>query len=68
MSSQFSAHRFANNDRGAFSVGKHLLAYDGRDDGLFSGAIGQSGAPTGCGPWEPNHGKRLPRQTLCTTC
>ncbi|KFY95067.1 hypothetical protein V498_03539 [Pseudogymnoascus sp. VKM F-4517 (FW-2822)] len=40
---------------GSFSVGKHLLAYGGRDDSLFSGAIGQSGAPTGIGPWEVSH-------------
>ncbi|KAI9035139.1 alpha/beta-hydrolase [Aspergillus affinis] len=30
---------------GALSVGYHLLAYGGRDDGLFRAAIGQSGAP-----------------------
>ncbi|KAE8140477.1 Alpha/Beta hydrolase protein [Aspergillus pseudotamarii] len=30
---------------GALSVGYHLLAYDGRDDGLFRAAITQSGAP-----------------------
>ncbi|CEI63491.1 unnamed protein product [Fusarium venenatum] len=30
---------------GGLSVGFHLLAYDGRDDGLFSGAIAQSGGP-----------------------
>jgi carboxylesterase type B len=30
---------------GGMSVGYQLLAYDGRDDGLFSGAIMESGAP-----------------------
>lgn len=29
---------------GALSVGKHLIAYSGRDDGLFRGAIMQSGS------------------------
>ncbi|KAL5585704.1 hypothetical protein FOVSG1_013396 [Fusarium oxysporum f. sp. vasinfectum] len=30
---------------GAFSVGSHLLAYGGRDDGLFGAAIAESGGP-----------------------
>ncbi|EXK80542.1 hypothetical protein FOQG_14976 [Fusarium oxysporum f. sp. raphani 54005] len=30
---------------GASSVGQHLIAYGGRDEGLFSGAIAQSGGP-----------------------
>lgn len=30
---------------GALSVGIHLLAYGGRDEGLFHGAIAQSGGP-----------------------
>lgn len=30
---------------GAQSVGAHLLAYGGRDDGLFRGAIAQSSGP-----------------------
>ncbi|KAL9575842.1 hypothetical protein ACKAV7_000005 [Fusarium commune] len=30
---------------GALSIGAHLLAYNGRDDGLFRGAILQSGGP-----------------------
>ncbi|EXL65345.1 hypothetical protein FOPG_18421 [Fusarium oxysporum f. sp. conglutinans race 2 54008] len=30
---------------GAISIGAHLLAYNGRDDGLFRGAILQSGGP-----------------------
>ncbi|TVY52499.1 Lipase, partial [Lachnellula suecica] len=30
---------------GAQSVGSQLLAYNGRDDGLFSGAIAESGGP-----------------------
>jgi carboxylesterase type B len=31
---------------GAGSVGAQLVAYGGRDDGLFRGAIAESGAPT----------------------
>ncbi|PBP17750.1 lipase 2 [Diplocarpon rosae] len=36
---------------GAGSVGAQLLAYNGRDDGLFRGAISQSGSPVGFTPW-----------------
>ncbi|KAF2721693.1 carboxylesterase family protein [Polychaeton citri CBS 116435] len=36
---------------GGFSVGAQLLAYDGRDDGLFSGAISESGAPVSLDPY-----------------
>jgi carboxylesterase type B len=32
---------------GAQSIAYHLLAYDGRDDGLFRGAIMESGGPKG---------------------
>ncbi|KAH7124905.1 carboxylesterase [Dactylonectria estremocensis] len=39
---------------GALSVAGHLLAYNGRDDGLFHAAIGQSGPPVGVGPWQPS--------------
>ncbi|KAI9048271.1 hypothetical protein LZ554_008066 [Drepanopeziza brunnea f. sp. 'monogermtubi'] len=39
------------NSAGACSVGAHLLAYNGRDDGLFRGAISQSGSPVGFSPW-----------------
>ncbi|EFX02028.1 carboxylesterase family protein [Grosmannia clavigera kw1407] len=35
---------------GADSVGIQLIAYGGRDDGLFRGAIGESGLPVG---WSP---------------
>ncbi|TIA77138.1 lipase 2 [Aureobasidium pullulans] len=44
---------------GGTSVGAQLLAYNGRDDGLFHGAIAQSGAPISPGvdfdvdDWEP---------------
>ncbi|KAK5715926.1 hypothetical protein LTR15_009751 [Elasticomyces elasticus] len=44
---------------GGTSVGAQLLAYNGRDDKLFSGAIAESGAPVGLSPsptiqtWEP---------------
>ncbi|KAF2098905.1 alpha/beta-hydrolase [Rhizodiscina lignyota] len=44
---------------GANSVGAQLLAYDGRDDKIFSGAIAESGAPARVNPyptpqsWEP---------------
>ncbi|ROV99041.1 hypothetical protein VMCG_06619 [Cytospora schulzeri] len=33
---------------GAQSIAYHLFSYDGRDDGLFRGAIMESGGPTGC--------------------
>lgn len=33
---------------GAQSIAYHLLSYGGRDDGLFRGAIMESGGPTGC--------------------
>ncbi|KAH6868970.1 lipase [Thelonectria olida] len=33
---------------GAQSITYHMLSYDGRDDGLFHGAILESGGPTGC--------------------
>lgn len=45
-------------ESGAVSVGKLLLAYDGRDDGLFHGAISQSGSPAGVGVWMTTPGKR----------
>lgn len=33
---------------GAQSIAYHLFSYDGRNDGLFRGAIMESGGPTGC--------------------
>ncbi|KAK6586967.1 hypothetical protein PZA11_000257 [Diplocarpon coronariae] len=39
------------NSAGAGSVGAQILAYNGRDDGLFRGAISQSGSPVGFTPW-----------------
>lgn len=36
---------------GAGSVGAHLLAYNGRDDGLFRGGIAESGSPVGFVPF-----------------
>ncbi len=39
---------------GAISVGLHLLAYNGRDDKLFSGAIAESGPPSGVGLLNPS--------------
>ncbi|ORY59273.1 lipase [Pseudomassariella vexata] len=33
---------------GAQSIAYHLFSHDGRDDGLFRGAIMESGGPTGC--------------------
>jgi carboxylesterase type B len=39
---------------GAGSVGWHLLAYNGRDDGLFSGGIMQSGNPVNYGSYQTN--------------
>ncbi|KAJ4250948.1 hypothetical protein NW762_011598 [Fusarium torreyae] len=41
------------NSAGAGSVGAQLLAYNGRDDKLFRGAISQSGAPAGFSPFSP---------------
>ncbi|TVY83757.1 Lipase [Lachnellula suecica] len=38
---------------GAGSVGRQLLAYNGRDDGLFSGAISESGPTAGFGLIDP---------------
>lgn len=44
---------------GGTSVGAQLLAYNGRDDGLFTGAIAESGNPVSLNPyptvedWEP---------------
>jgi carboxylesterase type B len=46
---------------GANSVGTHLVAYGGRDDGLFRAAIAESGGPTplsyyvNASTWEPNY-------------
>lgn len=40
--------------RGSFSVGSHILAYNGRNDNLFHGAIGQSASPAGIAGWNPN--------------
>lgn len=37
----------AGESAGGNSVGTQLIAYGGRDDGLFRGAISQSGAPSG---------------------
>ncbi|OKL59938.1 hypothetical protein UA08_04862 [Talaromyces atroroseus] len=48
---------------GANSVGTHLVAYGGRDDGLFRAAIAESGGPTplsyyvNASAWEPNYQK-----------
>jgi triacylglycerol lipase len=39
---------------GAGSVGNHLIAYGGRDDKLFRGAIMQSGGPLALLPLSPN--------------
>ncbi|WAO87064.1 Carboxylic ester hydrolase [Fusarium falciforme] len=40
---------------GALSIGCHLLAYKGRDDGLFSAAITQSGGPFSADPVGRNY-------------
>lgn len=39
---------FWGESAGAQSIAYHLFSYDGRDDGLFRGAILESGGPTGC--------------------
>lgn len=40
---------------GALSIGYHLLAYKGRDDGLFSAAMTQSGGPFSVDPVGRNY-------------
>uniref|UniRef100_A0A093V720 Carboxylic ester hydrolase n=1 Tax=Talaromyces marneffei PM1 TaxID=1077442 RepID=A0A093V720_TALMA len=46
---------------GGASVGTHLIAYGGRDDGLFRASIAESGGPTAlfyyvnASAWEPNY-------------
>ncbi len=56
---------------GGTSVGAQLLAYDGRDDGLFAGAIAESGNPVGLNPyptvedWEPVIAN-ISRETGCS--
>ncbi|CAG9981335.1 unnamed protein product [Clonostachys byssicola] len=57
---------------GAWSVGAQLLAHGGRDDGLFRGAVMQSGAPVWPEPngpifaddWEPYY-QHIVSQTGC---
>lgn len=39
---------------GAQSIAYHLFSYDGRDDGLYRGAIMESGGPTGMDSHEQN--------------
>lgn len=54
---------------GAQSIGLHLHSYDGRDDGLFSQAIMESGGPTGASlnplPYFNAHFDNLTRGTGC---
>ncbi|KAJ5714558.1 carboxylesterase family protein [Penicillium malachiteum] len=58
-------------EAGAYSVGLQLLAYGGRDDGLFRGAVAQSGSPTLMWPsitakeWQPLYNKFV-NATNCT--
>ncbi|KAJ6024001.1 carboxylesterase family protein [Penicillium herquei] len=58
-------------EAGAYSVGLQLLAYGGRDDGLFRGAVAQSGSPTLMWPsvtakeWQPLYDKFV-NATNCT--
>ncbi|PYI33805.1 lipase 2 [Aspergillus indologenus CBS 114.80] len=58
-------------EAGAFSVGLQLLAYGGRDDGLFRAAIAQSGSPMLMWPsvsatdWQPLYEAFL-NATNCT--
>ncbi|TVY87539.1 Lipase [Lachnellula willkommii] len=47
-----TSQRLLSGER-ARSVGSHLLAYNGRDDGLFHGAIAESGSPLGFTLIEP---------------
>ncbi|KAE9568919.1 putative secreted lipase [Colletotrichum fructicola] len=59
-------------EAGAFSAGLQLLAYGGRDDGLFQGAILQSGSPTLMWPsvtadeWQPLYDQFV-NATNCST-
>ncbi|KAM6509441.1 hypothetical protein FALCPG4_017096 [Fusarium falciforme] len=48
---------------GSLSVSSHMLAYNGRDDGLFHAAIGQSGSIAGPGPWANS----VEKSSLATT-
>ncbi|KAH7230775.1 Alpha/Beta hydrolase protein [Fusarium solani] len=41
----------AGESAGATSVGQHLIAYGGRDEGLFNNAIAQSGGPLSFSPY-----------------
>ncbi|KAH8591288.1 Alpha/Beta hydrolase protein [Bisporella sp. PMI_857] len=57
---------------GGWSVGTQLIAYGGRDDGLFRGAISQSGAPAGLAPptltaelWQPYY-EKITKATNCS--
>ena len=47
---------------GAGSVGAQLVAYNGRDDNIFRGAIAESGAPTLYAPLQSAF------QTVANTC
>ncbi|KAH7412997.1 triacylglycerol lipase [Cadophora sp. MPI-SDFR-AT-0126] len=57
---------------GASGVGMQLVAYGGRDDGLFRGAIAESGGPVGStryltpGQWQPNY-DGIVNATNCST-
>jgi carboxylesterase type B len=53
---------------GAGSVGNHLIAYGGRDDKLFRGAIMQSGGPLALLPLSPNQAafNNLTQATGCS--
>ncbi|KAL1311459.1 hypothetical protein AAFC00_004404 [Neodothiora populina] len=57
---------------GAISIGYHMLAYDGRDDGLFSAAICQSGGPWFFGTYPSSEAQETTYQAMlnatnCTT-
>jgi carboxylesterase type B len=58
---------------GAMSVGMHLIAYGGRDDGLFHSAISESGTPPGIASsattpasWQPFY-DRIAKAANCST-
>jgi acetylcholinesterase len=55
---------------GAFSIGQHITAYGGRDDGLFAAAVMLSGSPlagTGLPSSSQSQYKRLLGNTGCNT-
>ena len=53
---------------GAESVGLHLIAYDGRDDDIFHGAIMESGTPINSGPQTTSLQSKYDQLTQAVGC